>query len=319
MVRLSLGITRRWPADPLPGPGSRVPRESLSTDGDTRLNVLLVVASAADEASVNIRDRLLELGGWSESGAFDGSPVWRRADRLLVTIRKHHLYVDHIDARVRAELGVPPDAVAYVSKHRASSGQDALTVHPIGNWHEADFGGRSGEVVPAAPGLMTDALVRLAAEARSLGLPATYEATHHGPYLDTPTFYIEVGSGHERWTDVRAAALLARGLLAAAKPSGDPVAIGVGGGHYVPRMTDVALARRVAFGHLIPSYALEPPNWGAMEQSIARTPGARFVYLHRKALPKPLLRTVEAFFRDRGLEPVREADLEPRAGRAQNL
>jgi len=280
--------------------------------------VLLVVASAADEASVNIRDRLLELGGWSESGAFDGSPVWRRGDRLLVTIREHHLHVDHVDVRIRNELGVTPDAVAYVSKHRASSGQDAFTVHPIGNWRGADFGGRAGEVVPAAPGLMTDALLRVAAEGRDFGIPVTYEATHHGPYLETPTFYLEVGSGSERWTDTRAAAILARAVLAT-EGSRDPVAIGVGGGHYVPRMTDVALARCVAFGHLIPSYALEPPNWGAMEQAIARTPGARFVYLHRKALPKPLLRTVEAFFRDRGLEPVREADLEPRAGRAQNL
>ena len=280
--------------------------------------MLLVVASAVDEASMNIRERLLELGGWSESGDFDGSPVWRRDDRLLVTIREHHLYVDHIDARVRAELGAIPDAVAYVSKHRASSGQDALTVHPIGNWHGADFGGRPGEVVPAAPGLMTDALLRVAAEARSLGLPATYEATHHGPYLETPTFYIEVGSGRERWADLRAAALLARAVLAA-KPSGDPVAIGVGGGHYLPRVTDVALARRVAFGHLIPSHALEPPNWAAMELAVARTAGAKFVYLHRKALPKPLVRTLEAFFRDRGVEPVREADLEPRAEASQSL
>src|SRR3972149_2493651 len=100
---------------------------------------------AADGASVNIRDRLLELGGWSESSAFDGSPVWRRADRLLVTIREHPLPVDHVDVRVRDELGVTPDAVAYVSKHPASSGRDAFTVHPIGNWHEAGFGGHGGK------------------------------------------------------------------------------------------------------------------------------------------------------------------------------
>ena|SRR3990170_438963 len=313
MVRLSLGITRPQS----PGVPSGL-KEPLSTDGDTRHDVLLVVASAADEASVNIRDRLLELGGWSESSAFDGSPVWRRADRLLVTIREHHLHVDHVDVRVRDELGVTPDAVAYVSKHRASSGQDAFTVHPIGNLHQADLGGQAGKVVPSAPGLMTDALLRLAAEAPGFGLPATFEATHHGPYLETPTFYIEVGSGTERWTDPRAGAILARTVMAA-EGSRDPVAIGVGGGHYVPRITDVALARRVAFGHLIASYALEPPNWDTMEQAIARTPGARFVYLHRKALPKPLLRTLEAFFGDRGVEPVREADLEPRAVRAQNL
>lgn len=280
--------------------------------------MLLIVASLADEASVNIRDRLLELGGWSEAGTFDGASVWRRDDRLLVTIGEHHLYQDFIDARVRDALGVSPDAVVYVSKHRAASGRDAFTVHPIGNWRDAEFGGRPGELVPAAPGLMTSALLHLSEGARAFRLPATYEATHHGPYLETPTFYIEVGSGLERWTDPSAGALLARTVLAA-KPSGDPIAIGVGGGHYVPRLTDVALARRVAFGHLVPSHALEPPNWDAIERAIARTPGAKLVYFHRKAIPKPTLRALEGFFRDRGVEPVREADLAPRADLRQNL
>lgn len=261
---------------------------------------------------MNIRDRLLDLGGWAESGAFEGTPAWRRNDRLLVTVRDLHLYVDDVDVRVRDALGATPDAVAVVSKHRAASGQNAFTVHPIGNWLEAEFGGRAGEVVPAAPRLMTDALRRVAEAARSYGLPATYEATHHGPYLETPTFYIEIGSDTRRWTDPEAGAILAR-VLTLAKGSEDPIALGVGGGHYMPRMTDLALARRVAFGHLIPSHALERPNWEALEGAIAATPGVTLVYLHRKALAKPMSRTLEVFFKDRGLEVVREADLVPRA------
>ncbi len=281
--------------------------------------MLLVVASAPDEASVNIRDRLLEVGGWEPIGSFDGSPALRRGDRVLVTLREHHLFVDDVDRRVAEALGARPDAVAYVSKHRAASGQDSLTVHPIGNWRAAEFGGRPGEVVPPAPGLMTDALRRLAAEARGLGYAVTFEATHHGPYLETPTFYIEVGTRPEAWADPRAAAAIARTVLAATDP-GDPVAIGVGGGHYVPRMVDVALARRVSFGHMVPTHALDPPNWSAMAGAVARTLGAKSVYFHRKALPKPLLRELEGFFRDRGLEAVREADLAPRpSGEGQSL
>jgi len=272
--------------------------------------VLLVVASSADEASRNIRDRLLEVGGWAEAGTFDGSPAWRREDRLLVTIREHHLYVDNLDRSIRQTLAVTPDAVVYVSKHRAASGQDSLTVHPIGNWRQADFGGRPGEVVPAAPGHMTDALRRLGVAGRSLGYAVTFEATHHGPYLETPTFYLEVGSGPEAYGDPRAAAALANAVLVASD-SGDPVALGVGGGHYMPRITDVALARRVSFGHLVPSHALEPPNYAALEKAVDRTPRAKFVYFHRKALAKPMLHELERFFTDRGLEAVREADLPP--------
>ncbi len=272
--------------------------------------MLLVVASNPDEASVTIRDRLLAEGGWREAGTFDGSPAWRRDDRVLVTLREHHLYVDHVDRSAADALGIEPSAVVYVSKHRAASGRNSLTVHPIGNWHDADFGGRPGEVVPTAPGLMTDALRRVADMGSALGYEVTFEATHHGPYLERPTFFIETGSGPEAWKDERAAAVLARAVLAASDP-GFPVAMGVGGGHYVPRMTDVALARKVSFGHLVPSYALDPPNWEAIEAAVARTPDVRRVYVHRKAVGKPLAREIEAFFGDRGVEPVREADFEP--------
>ncbi|MEK6851771.1 MAG: hypothetical protein AABY30_04450, partial [Candidatus Thermoplasmatota archaeon] len=61
--------------------------------------------------------------------------------------------------------------------------------------------------------------------------------------------------------------------------------------------------------HMVPSHALEPPNYEAMERAIARTPRAKHVYFHRKAVAKPLLRELERWFRDRGLEPVRESDL----------
>ena len=29
----------------------------------------------------------------------------------------------------------------------------------------------------------------------------TLEATHHGPLLDSPTLYLEIGSDEERWSD----------------------------------------------------------------------------------------------------------------------
>lgn len=277
--------------------------------------MLLVVASAADEASVSIRDRLLEIGGWTEAGTFDGSPVWRRGDRWLVTLREHHLYVDDVDRKFADALAVTPDAVVVVSKHRSASGQDSLTAHAVGNWGAADFGGRPGALVPAAPGIMTDALRRIAAGAKGLPYAVTYESTHHGPWLETPTFYVEVGTSAAAYADPRAAKVLAAAVLAA-QDAGDPVAIGVGGGHYMPRVTDVALARRVSFGHLVPSHALDPPDNAALERAIARTPAAKLVYFHRKAIPKARLRELEAFFRDRGLASVHAADLPPLPGAA---
>src|SRR3989454_1535080 len=88
-----------------------------------------------------------------------------------------------------------------------------------------------------------------------------------------------------------------------------PIAIGLGGGHYVPRHTDLALLRRIAFGHLIAAYALEGGSAHVIDQAVERTNGATLGYIHRKSLSKPEVRTYEEQLEAHGLRVVREADL----------
>jgi D-aminoacyl-tRNA deacylase len=159
---------------------------------------------------------------------------------------------------------------------------------------------------------MTAALRRLRLEARELPYEVTFEATHHGPYLETPTFYIEQGSTEKEWTDLAASEAIARTLLNL-EPVDAPVAVGFGGGHYVPRHSDLAVARRIAFGHLLPSHALEGLPRERIDAAIERTPAASLAYLHRKSLGKPEARDLEAYVSARGLRVVREADLPPAA------
>ncbi len=68
---------------------------------------------------------------------------------------------------------------------------------------------------------------------------------------------------------------------------------------------------RIAFGHLLPTHALEGFPEDVLEQAIARTPGASLAYLHRKSLGKPESRALEEWLTARGLRVVREADLTP--------
>lgn len=272
--------------------------------------VQVLVASEADEASVSQRAALLSLGPWEAATPFEGRPAYRHGGTLLVSIAEPHLYRDHLDRDLAAALGEPPDLVVYLSKHRSESRTPSLTVHPIGNPKGADFGGQPGTLVPAAPQWMTAALRRLREEARGLPYEVTFEATHHGPYLETPTFYIEQGSTEKEWGDTQASAAIARTLWDLA-PVDAPVAIGLGGGHYVPRHSDVAVARRIAFGHLLPTHTLEGLPDAVLDQAVDRSPGARLAYLHRKSLGKPETRDLEARLAARGLRIVREADLSP--------
>ena len=274
------------------------------------MDVRIFVASEADPASVNQRAALLALAPWREDRPFEGRPTYRREGVTLVTIREDHLYRDHLDRDLAASLGEPVDLVIYLSKHRSESRIPSLTVHPIGNPGDAQFGGHPGALVPSAPRWMTAALRGLRAEATGLAYQVTFEATHHGPYLETPTFYIEQGSTEREWTDLQASQAIARTLLRL-EPVEVPVAVGIGGGHYAPRQTDVVMARRVAFGHLLPTLALEGLSDEVLGQAVDRTPGASLAYLHRKSLAKPEARDLEARLVARGLRVVHEADLPP--------
>ncbi|MDX1535097.1 MAG: D-aminoacyl-tRNA deacylase, partial [Thermoplasmata archaeon] len=102
----------------------------------------------------------------------------------------------------------------------------------------------------------------------------------------------------------------ARTLLALG-PADHPVALGVGGGHYVPRLTDVALGRQVSFGHMIPTYALDTLSEPVFRDAISRTPGAGLAYVHRKAIRNPNRERVMRWIHDAGLKVIRERDLGP--------
>lgn len=270
----------------------------------------LLVASEADDASLAQRAALLELADWQEDGSFEGRPAYRRGPMRLVSIGEHHLDRDHVDRDAAARFGEPPSLVVFLSKHRAESREASLMVHPIGNPGRAEYGGRPETLVPASATWMTAALRALRRESEGLPYNVTFEATHHGPYLETPTFYIEQGSTEREWTDEAAARAIARSLLALT-PSDDPVAIGLGGGHYVPRHADVALRRRVAFGHLLPTYALATATDALLDEAIRKTPGVRLAYLHRKSFTRAEARAWEERLEARTLRVVREADLEP--------
>jgi len=271
----------------------------------------LIIASTEDLAGMNIVDKLLKKRDWAEIGKFEGNPCYGAEDFALVTINHYHLHCDNIDLAVKESLGITLDVVIFASKHRSESGLSTLTVHPIGNFSKAELGGRDRELVPSHPGIMTEALriLKVKTKEANLEYKVSLEATHHGPYLETPAFFIEIGSLEPQWRDEKAADLIAETILEV-EENDYPVAVGVGGGHYAPRITDVALARRISFGHIIPSYAIEKVDDEILETTISKTPNVSMVYFHRKAMKKPDYRRLKEWFESKGLRTVREDDLE---------
>ncbi|MCI0496957.1 MAG: D-aminoacyl-tRNA deacylase, partial [Thermoplasmata archaeon] len=183
---------------------------------------------------------------------------------------------------------------------------------PPGNHAGADFGGEPRALAPAAPHLMTAALRRLKEHARGLDHAVAFEVTHHGPALGTPAFFIEIGSSEAEWRDPaagRAVAQAVADVMEGAEPM-PVVLVGVGGGHYAPRFTDIALGMRASFGHMIPSYHMGSFDAGMLERA-ARNSGADGVYVHRKGLSGEQRAMVRDAMEELGLRPYREADLGP--------
>jgi len=191
--------------------------------------VRLFICSEQDAASVNVRGKLLAKADWREGEAFEGIPTYSLGDIRLLTIRHEHLYRDNIDNDAADFFGERPDVVIYLSRHRSESMHRSLTVHPIGNYRQADFGGRPATLVYSAPAEMTAAMRLLKEKAARLDYATSFEATHHGPYLETPTFFIESGSDETAWKDENAAEAIAEALLEM-HPATGRVGIGVGGG-----------------------------------------------------------------------------------------
>lgn len=271
----------------------------------------LLVACTPDVASMNLRDRLLEAAEWKETDQFQGRPSLKFRDMYLVTTDTLHLHLDHVDRLVGDELGVIVDEVIFLSKHRAASGKPTLTMHPIGNFGEANYGGRERALVPASPGFLSGLLRELNRTGKGLPFQISYEVTHHGPYLEVPTTYVEIGSDESTWGHQGAAVALATALLNC-KASDGPTVIGVGGGHYAPRFTEVTLAKKVNFGHMVAKHVLDA---GGEEQILAsigmamKASGTDAAYIHKKSFSRPEARRIMELIEGAGYQVLEGGDL----------
>lgn len=275
-----------------------------------------MVSSEEDIASRNMRQLLLEKREWEEvdGGDFGPGRLQVTDGMAMVTIDDIHIYEDDLDRRAQDVLGETVDDVIFLSRHKAASAIPTLTVHPIGNWSEASFGGRDGMLVPAAPHLMNGLLRKVSEYGSGLPFQISFEVTHHGPWLETPTVYIEIGSEESQWGHMGAAECLTDAILDVVEED-NPVLIGIGGGHYGPRFTDICLTRRADFGHMVPAHALDGADEEAVRSMVRKAmdaSGAEAAYMHRKSMKRSRASMISAVLEDMDIPLLRSDDLEPR-------
>ena len=248
------------------------------------------------------------MDGWKKFGTFNGFPAYRNDRYYLVHIKGPKIFAENVDEEIRKKLGIEFENIIVASKHKSESKMRSLTVHPIGNWGNAEYGGISKCVVVTNPHLMTQAL-RVLKKNRIEGYNVSFEATHHGPYLTTPTFFIEIGSTEEEWKDDIAGEAIAKTIFELGEVRYPP-AMGFGGGHYMPRITDVALEYKISFGHMVPKYAVQYVDENIIKRACEKSDNCKMAYIHKKGLKGEERNKIREILENLGIKVVTTKDLE---------
>jgi len=238
--------------------------------------MILIVASNRDVASLNIVGRILNNYDFKETAeSFQGNPVYA-AEVSGKNVKLVTLNGESVHAQNLADLFSDLELIIFISRHSSESGTPTLSVHTPGNLGEAELGGLPRKVSISPANAMREALKAMIQfkEETQLEYEVSYECTHHGPSLDAPTMFAELGSSIKQWNDLKAAEVVAHATMKAISKFGDSkvtTVLGIGGPHYNARFTRIVLENEIAFGHIIPKYAIPYIGVEILRQCIEKT------------------------------------------------
>ncbi|MCL2135245.1 MAG: hypothetical protein FWH37_06800 [Candidatus Bathyarchaeota archaeon] len=225
--------------------------------------MILLVSSNKDVASLNIANQIMLYHPFQKVfGEFQNNPVYSAVfNQKTVTLIR--LNEESVNAQNLPEIFPDAELIVFISRHSSQSGIPTLTVHPPGNFTDAEFGGLPHTVSVSPAVAMSNALKMLVFFQQKFELfdyEVSFEVTHHGPSLNVPTMFVELGSSMQQWNDSKAVCAVACATLSSietfeSKPVQNAV-IGIGGTHYNRKFTQMALNGEVVFGHMIPKYVV---------------------------------------------------------------
>ena len=216
----------------------------------------LIVASKKDKAGINITTALSQYGTYN-----------------FYLVDSEIIYNENLDMDKINKY----DFIIFASKHKSEKKQRSLSIHAPGNWNNADFGGEPGKVCKTSAQWQKQFFEILQKNVKEYELHdynITLECTHHGPLIQKPCVFVEIGSTDMEWNDRRAAFAIAKTIQETIEQyKENPYrenAIGIGGPHYCPNFNKVQLESNVAISHVIPEYAL-PLTEEMLKQAITQT------------------------------------------------
>lgn len=228
----------------------------------------LVVVSKKDKAGMNIVGQLQQfrqnpvLSSMGEKPNFD-----------IYFVEGEIIFTENLDLKKINNY----DFIIFASKHKSEKQEKSLSIHPIGNWRLAELGGVAGKVSKTSAAFLKQIFEKLHETVKSYEVTdynITMECTHHGPLIEKPSLFIEVGSTEEEWADRRATFILAKTIAdtiySFKENPYNEIAIAIGGPHYCPNFNKLQEKSNIAISHIIPSYVL-PLSEEMVKEAISKT------------------------------------------------
>jgi len=220
------------------------------------LKKYLIITSKEDSASMNILGQLKQFRNNPILNAMskpeNGKPFFD-----IMTIENSMLQTENLDQEKINKY----DFVIFASKHQSEKQEKSLSIHCPGNFRDAKFGGIQNKVCPSSAlfnKFMFEKLNQICEEQNFKDFNITMEATHHGPLLDIPCVFIEIGSTMIDWRNSRAGFIIAKTIKETIENFKEnpykEIAIGLGGPHYCPGFNKLQKDSNVAFSHIIAQY-----------------------------------------------------------------
>jgi len=239
-----------------------------------------IVFSSKDMAGKNIAEALIEKKFKITDGVFEGNPVYSNGEWDLIETNSELVYAEHLN-----ELNY--EKIIFASRHKAASGKPTLTTHICGNFGANDLGGERNKLSKGDALLMLSIFKQIKNNNPLADYSISLEATHHGPFINIPHCWVELGGSEKQWKDKQAADFLAeciiKGIENYDEVKGTPVAIGLGGNHYASKFN--RYEGQYAFGHILPKYAQSSLNLKTINQMIQQTtPEPDFIIIDKKGI-----------------------------------
>ncbi len=256
----------------------------------------LLIASKTDPSGFSIYEHLKSTYPWKsiDDVLIHGNIALHLQDEPL-------LFRDFPESEFENRFIV--ENIIFLSRHSSARDISSITVHPMGNFSTADLGGAVGKFSITSPELMSNSLRIIKENYHGSKFLVTLEATHHGPISNIPSFFAEIGTTPEDWSDKAALEALSHAVMES-NANDYPNYIGVGGGHYSPKITSYILENKVNIGHIISKHRHNELTMKILVDAAMKTPKLRGFIIDKKGSKATALNLVKELSKNKGYENI---------------